>query len=98
LAQRARAQGLSPSVAVLTDGRANVPLPGKTGRQAAGEDALTMARHLRSLRLPSAVIDTSVRPHRDLRTLCDAMGGKYIPLPRADARGLSRAIETALDG
>lgn len=96
LAQRVRAQGLSPSIAVLTDGRANVPLPGKTGRAAANEDATAMARHVRSLNIPSAMIDTSVRPHRDLRTLCDVMNAKYIPLPRADAKGLSRAIETAL--
>ena len=96
LAQRAKAQGLSPSIAVLTDGRANVPLPGKTGRHAANEDAQAMARHVRSMNLPSAMIDTSVRPHRDLKSLCDVMGARYIPLPRADARGLSRAIETAL--
>ena len=98
LAQRVRAQGLSPSIAVLTDGRANVPLPGKTGRTAANDDAQAMARHVRTLNIPSAVIDTSVRPHRDLRALCHVMDAQYIPLPRADAKGLSRAIETALGG
>ena len=98
LAQRVRAQGLSPSIAVLTDGRANVPLPGKTGRAAAIEDAQAMARHVRSLNIPSAMIDTSVRPHRDLRTLCGVMDAQYIPLPRADSKGLSKAIETALGG
>jgi magnesium chelatase subunit D len=98
LAQRVRAQGLSPSIAVLTDGRANVPLPGKTGRAAASEDAQAMARHVRALNIPSAMIDTSVRPHRDLRALCDVMDAQYIPLPRADAKGLSTAIETALGG
>lgn len=96
LAQRARAQGMSPSVAVLTDGRANVPLPGKSGRAAAQIDAKAMAQHIRSLSIPSAMIDTSVRPHRDLRTLCGVMAAEYIPLPRADAKGLSRAIDTAL--
>ncbi|SHH61491.1 magnesium chelatase subunit D [Marivita hallyeonensis] len=96
LAQRVRAQGLSPSLAVLTDGRANVPLPGKTGRQAAQEDAHTMARHIRNMSLPSAMIDTSIRPHRDLQQLCGVMAAKYIPLPRADAMGLSRAIHSAL--
>jgi magnesium chelatase subunit D len=57
-----------------------------------------MARHLRALDLPSAVIDTSVRPHKDLRELSSTMGARYIPLPRADARKLSRAIDTALGG
>ncbi|MCI5113123.1 MAG: magnesium chelatase subunit D [Marivita sp.] len=98
LAQRVRAQGLSPSIAVLTDGRANVPFPGKTGRAAANDDAQAMARHVRTLDIPSAMIDTSVRPHRDLRTLCGVMNAQYIPLPRADAKGLSTAIETALGG
>ncbi|OSQ49919.1 magnesium chelatase subunit D [Marivita geojedonensis] len=98
LAQRVRAQGLSPSIAVLTDGRANVPLPGKTGRSAANDDAQAMARHVRSLNVPSAMIDTSVRPHRELRSLCHVMNAQYIPLPRADAKGLSRAIDTALGG
>lgn len=98
LAQRVRAQGLSPSIAVLTDGRANVPLPGKTGRAAANDDAQAMARHVRSLKIPSAMIDTSVRPHRDLRALCTVMNAQYIPLPRADAKGLNQAIESALGG
>ena len=98
LAHRVRGQGLSPSIAVLTDGSANVPLPGKTGRQAAQEDAQAMARYVRGLNLPSAMIDTSVRPHRDLAKLSQTMGSQYIPLPRADAHGLSHAIGTALGG
>lgn len=94
LAQRGRAQGLTPTLAVLTDGRANVPLAGKTGRLAAHEDAQAMARHIRALRIPSVMIDTSNRPQRDLRTLCDDLGAHYIPLPRADAKGLNQAIKT----
>ena len=97
LATRSRAQGLSPSLALLTDGRANVPLPGRTGRAAASEDASAMAGLFRALCLPSAVVDTSVRPHRDLQTLSALLGGAYVPLPRADARGLSRAIGSALE-
>lgn len=98
LASRSRGQGLSPALALLTDGRANVPLPGRTGRAAASEDATSMAVMFRSLGLPSAVVDTSVRPHRDLQILSVSLGGTYVPLPRADARGLSRAIGSALTG
>lgn len=98
LANRSRGQGLSPALALLTDGRANVPLPGRSGRAAASEDATNMALLFRSLGLPSAVVDTSVRPHRDLQTLSVSLGGTYVPLPRADARGLSRAIGSALTG
>ena len=96
LAARSRGHGLSPALALLTDGRANVPLPGRTGRAAATEDAGSMARLFRALGLPAAVVDTSVRPHRDLQNLSAELGGTYVPLPRADARGLSRAIGQAL--
>jgi magnesium chelatase subunit D len=98
LARQARGQGLSPSLALLTDGRANVALPGRSGRVAAGEDANSMARVLRGMDLPSAVVDTSVRPQRELQALSTTLGATYVPLPRADAAGLSRAIGSALDG
>lgn len=97
LARRALGQGLSPSVALLTDGRANVALPGRTGRVAAAEDAQNMARVLRQLNLPTAVIDTGQRPTADLRALAGVLGATYVPLPRADAQGLKRAISTALE-
>ncbi|MDU8910926.1 magnesium chelatase subunit D [Aestuariicoccus sp. MJ-SS9] len=98
LARQALGQGLSPAVALMTDGRANVPLPGRTGRAAAAEDAQAMARVLRGMNLPGAVVDTSVRPQRDLRHLAGLLGADYVPLPRADAHGLSRAITGALGG
>lgn len=97
LARRALGQGLSPALALLTDGRANVPLPGRTGRAAAAEDAQKMASVFATLNLPSAVIDTSMRPQRDLVTLAQHLGATYVPLPRADAKGLSRAISGALE-
>ena len=97
LARHARGQGLSPSLALMTDGRANVPLPGRTGRAAASEDAAAMARVLRGMDLPGAVVDTSVRPHRDLAELAAVLGAAYVPLPRADAAGISRAVGTALE-
>ncbi|MDJ0821947.1 MAG: magnesium chelatase subunit D [Paracoccaceae bacterium] len=97
LAQRAMRQGLSPSIALLTDGRANVALPGRSGRAAAREDAEQMARVLRAMNLPSAAVDTSVRPQAELKALAATLGATYVPLPRADAAGLSRAIDTALE-
>ena len=97
LARQARSQGLSPSLALMTDGRANVPLPGRSGRAAADEDATAMARVLRGLDLPGAVVDTSVRPRHELASLASVLGATYVPLPRADATGLSRAIGKALD-
>ncbi len=96
LARRALGQGLSPAVALMTDGRANVPLPGRTGRAAAAEDADRMATLLRRLNIPGAVVDTSMRPRTELRALAALMGARYVPLPRADAAGLSRAIGDAI--
>ena len=98
LAARSRGQGMSPSLALLTDGRANVPLPGRVGRAAATEDAEKMAQVFRAMGLPAAVVDTSVRPHRDVQTLSASLGGTYLALPRADAQGLNRAIGTVLGG
>ena len=97
LARLAQGRGLSPSIAVLTDGRANVPLPGRSGRLAAREDAESMARVLRAMALPAVMVDTGNRPQPDLATLARHLGGAYVPLPRADAQGLSRAIGQALD-
>ena len=96
LARHAQGRGLSPALAILTDGRANVPLAGRTGRAAALEDAQSMARVVRSLSLPAAFVDTSVRPHRDLRSLAALMGAAYVALPRADAQSLSTAVGSAL--
>ncbi|MFZ5963594.1 magnesium chelatase subunit D [Thalassococcus sp. BH17M4-6] len=98
LARRSQAQGLSPALALLTDGRANVPLPGRTGRAAATEDAQKMAAVFATLNLPTAVIDTAMRPQRDLADLAARLGAAYVPLPRADAAGLSRAVTGALEG
>ncbi|MGY9045593.1 hypothetical protein P775_06235 [Puniceibacterium antarcticum] len=96
LARRVMGQGLSPALALLTDGRANVPLPGRTGRAAATEDAEIMAGLVRRLNIPAAVVDTSVRPRPELSKLAGLMGARYVPLPRADAQGLSRAIGAAI--
>ena len=88
----------SPALALLTDGRANVPLPGRTGRAAAAEDAHLMAGLVAAIDMPGAVIDTAMRPQPDLAKLAQTLRAAYVPLPRADAQGLSRAIGTALEG
>ncbi|AHM03510.1 Protoporphyrin IX Mg-chelatase subunit D [Roseibacterium elongatum DSM 19469] len=97
LADLARSKGLTPSVALLTDGRANVDLSGTADRVKAAEDATLMARALRSRGMPGLVIDTGLRPTRGLDGLAREMGVPYLPLPRADAQAVSAAVETALD-
>ncbi len=85
-------RGGTPTVVVLTDGRANVCLDGQTGRQAAFEDAKHCAAMLRHLGARCMVVDTSVRPHAHGAELAESMGGNYLPLPHADASVLSSII------
>jgi magnesium chelatase subunit D len=95
-ALRARARGLTPVLALLTDGRANIALDGAPGRERAEADAAAMARAWRATGAASVVIDTATRPEAGLRRLAQTLGGVYLPLPRADAARLSTALEAAL--
>ncbi len=97
LGQRAQVQGLTPTLAVLTDGRGNIALDGSANRAAANTDAETMARWIRSLGIPAVVIDLGNRPQAALATLAATMDAKYIPLPRATAERMHDALETAMD-
>ncbi|MEJ6393249.1 magnesium chelatase subunit D [Gymnodinialimonas sp. 2305UL16-5] len=96
LADLARGKGMTPSLALLTDGRANVDLTGKADRAQAAEDATALATAIRTDAIPGLVIDTGLRPTRGLDALAQVMGAPYLPLPRADSRSLSRAVDTAL--
>ncbi len=95
-ATRARARGLTPVLALLTDGRANVALDGAPGRERAEADATAMARAWRATGAASVVIDTATRPEAGLKRLAATLAGVYLPLPRADAARMSTALETAL--
>ena len=97
LAEHARSQGLSPAIAVLTDGRANIALDGSADRAQAAEDATRIGTWLRACGLPGVVLDMGNRPTRQLGDLAAHMGARYLPLPRADAERLSAAVTAALD-
>ncbi len=96
MALQARRKGLTPSIIILTDGRANMALDGTANRQQAGADAQTAARELRVAGVEAIVIDTGRRPERALAEISNILGGTYIALPRADARSLSDAVSTTL--
>ncbi|PWK61535.1 magnesium chelatase subunit D [Roseicyclus mahoneyensis] len=96
LALLAQGKGMTPSVALLTDGRANVDLSGAANRAQAADDATAMAQAIRARGWPGIVIDTGVRPTASLGALARDMGVPYLPLPRADARALSAAIDASL--
>lgn len=98
MAQQARRRGMTPTIITLTDGRANIGLDGTPNRQQAGEDALTAARIMREARMDAIVIDTGRRPEPALAQIATILGGTYLALPRADARSVSEAVSTALEG
>lgn len=92
MADGIRRRGGTPTIVLLTDGRANVAGDGKGGRARAEADALAAARQVRAARLAALLVDTSPRPHPASQRLAAAMDARYVPLPYADAAALSRAV------
>ncbi|TXN19524.1 VWA domain-containing protein, partial [Methylobacterium sp. WL9] len=95
LALNVRRGGGSPVIVLLTDGRANVARSGEGGRARAGEEALAAGRLLKALGLRMLLIDTGTRPE-GARRLADVADARYIPLPYADASGVSAAVRAAI--
>jgi magnesium chelatase subunit D len=98
LARQSQAHGLSPTLALLTDARANITLDGRGDRAEAAKDTTIMARLWRAQGLPAIVIDISARPGPEPAQLAAEMNARHLPLPRADARRISTAVTSALGG
>lgn len=98
LALQSRAKGMTPTVILITDGRANIALDGSANRNQAGQDAAQVASGLVFAGVASLVIDMSNRPQPALAALSVTLGAPYVPLPRADAHRLTDAVNAALDG
>lgn len=96
LAMQARGRGMDPAVVVMTDGRPNIALSGIAARGEALQDCEAMARLLRAARIAGLVIDAGNRSTPALADLASRMGVPCLPLPRADARRLGRAVAEAL--
>lgn len=92
----ARRKGMDPVIIVLTDGRSNVTLSGTANREDAAEDANRIARQIAAEGVETIVIDSSRRPEPQLRSLANAMRGRYASLPRADAAAVSRTVNAQL--
>lgn len=93
----AKKRGMSPTLILLTDGRANIALDGSVNRAEAADDASKVASTLRGLGHAALVIDTGNRPQPALEALAETLNAPYLPLPRADAHHLSAAISSTLD-
>jgi len=94
LADQSRRRGETPTIVMLTDGRANVARDGTGGREAAQVQALRAAAAVGNSRFASLFVDTSPRPNALGRDLALAMNAQYIPLPLADARALSEMVKS----
>jgi magnesium chelatase subunit D len=66
---------------------------GSQNRPAAAADALAAARACRAQNFSALVVDTSPRPQKFVRELAAEMGANYLPLPYADPKLLSRAVQ-----
>jgi magnesium chelatase subunit D len=91
-ALRARRQGMTPSLALLTDGRANIALNGEADRAQAQADAEQIATAIRAAGIASVTLDVANRPQPALAALSQTMNSRYVPLPRADARAIAATL------
>lgn len=95
MAESVRRAGATPTLVLLTDGRANVTRAGTGGRQIAAAEAEAASRRLRASRFAALVLDTAPRPAPEAARLAEAMGALYVPLPYANAASVSDAVRAA---
>jgi len=95
LADLARRRGDTPTIVMLTDGRANVARDGSPGRERAHANALQAARGLGVSGVASLFVDTSPRPSELAKAIAAGMRAEYIALPFANARSLSAMVRAS---
>jgi magnesium chelatase subunit D len=93
IGNQSQRRGETPTLVMLTDGRANVTRNGTGGRAAAQTEALRAAAAVRAFKINALFVDTSPRPNAAAKDLAHAMNAEYIALPFADARGLSDIVQ-----
>ena len=92
VAEQVAGRGRTPSLVILTDGRANIDAEGLPGRKQAGEDAEIAAKAIARSGTDALVVDISARAAQEGPALAKAMDARYLALPRADAKALHAAI------
>ncbi|MDJ0643228.1 MAG: magnesium chelatase subunit D [Erythrobacter sp.] len=98
VAEQVAGRGRTPSLVILTDGRANIDATGQPGRKQAGEDAETAAKAVARAGIDALVVDISARATKEGSTLARAMEARYLALPRADAKTIHEAISAVEPG
>jgi len=97
LAERSRQSSKTPIIALLTDGKANIDLNGKPGRDAAMDDAQKVAKIAHEAKISSIFIDVGRKSNPKLFDLAQIMDAQYVNLPRANAKDLSQSLTNSLD-
>ncbi len=95
MADEVRRKGRTPTLVVITDGRANVCRDGAGGRQQAHAEATAAASAIRASGCRAILVDNAPRPEPKAREIAERMGAAYLPLPHASAAALSGAVRAA---
>jgi magnesium chelatase subunit D len=95
LARQAERRSETPTLVLLTDGRANVTRSGAGGREIAHGDALSAARGIARAGISALFIDTSPQSNALARDLATAMRAQYVALPYASADRVSGIVRAA---
>lgn len=95
LANQAQRRGETPTIVVLSDGRANVARDGAPGREAAHEDAMRAAGFVSRSKIAALFVDTSVRPSALAKAIASNMSAKYVALPYVNAQALKEIVKQA---
>lgn len=94
IAMNLQRQGTTPTLVVLSDGRANVTLAGLGGRSQAQAQALQCAMQWRSLGFNALWIDTSAQPDTQAQNLAQNMGATYFPMPLVQAKRMADVVKS----
>ncbi len=95
LAAAIRRRGETPTIVLLTDGRANIARDGTGGRVRAEAEALAAARMLAAAQVAVLFVDMSPRAQPQAQQLAAAMRARYLALPYAAAAAISQAVRVS---
>jgi len=98
LARDLQKRGQNPVVVMMTDGRANIARDGSPGHERANREAMESSRVFQSNGWSSVLVDTARRPRPKARSIAEAMGAQYFPMPYAEANALSSLIQDTVAG
>ena len=98
MADAATKRGQTPTIALLTDGKANVTLDGDADRSKAMQEVEDVATGIAAAGHHAIVIDISPRPRKEAAQLAEALRGKYLALPHAGSAAMVDAIERVGEG